>query len=193
MNTAMDSTAGERERRSLEVLLAQPARAFDILAGKWLATASLSVVGVTLELLASHAILRWMPLEEIGMSWRMGLGTMLGMCAIAVPLCLFAAAIEIALAMNAKTFKEAQATMGFAMLLPILPVVVIPNLNLDTALWMYLVPVLSNQTLLLELAKGNDIGVLPWLLTAGSSLLLALLAIGFASWRLKSEKYVLGV
>lgn len=193
MNTAMDTTAGERERRSLEVLLAQPAAPFSILAGKWLATASLAIIGLTLELLAMHLILKWMPLEEIGMSWRMALPAMLGMCLISIPLCLFAAAFEIALAMNAKSFKEAQATMGFAMLVPILPVVIVPTLNLDTSLWMYLVPVLSNQTLLLELAKGQAPGALAYVLTAGSSLLLAGLAVWFASWRLKSEQYVLGV
>jgi sodium transport system permease protein len=193
MNTAMDTTAGERERRSLEVLLAQPARALDFLAGKWLATASLAIIGLTLELLAAHMILKWMPLEEIGMSWRMGLGTMLGICLVSVPLCLFAAAFEIALAMNARTFKEAQAMMGLAVLVPILPVVIVPTMNLNTALWMYLVPVLSNQTLLLELAKGVELGPLPYVLTAASSLLLALAAVAFASWRMKSEKYVLGV
>lgn len=193
MNTAMDSTAGERERRSLEVLLAQPAGPLSILVGKWLATATLAIVGLTLELLAAHLVLNWMPLEEIGMSWRMSLFTMLGLCLVSVPLCLFAAAIEIALAMNAKSFKEAQATMGFAMLVPMLPVIVVPSLNLSTSLWMYAVPVLANQTLLLELAKGQSPGASAYLLAAGSSLLLAALAIWFASWRLKSEKYVLGV
>jgi sodium transport system permease protein len=58
---------------------------------------------------------------------------------------------------------------------------------------MYAVPVLGNQTLLLEVAKGQVIGTLPYALTIGSSLLGALVAAGFASWRLKSEKYVLGV
>jgi sodium transport system permease protein len=193
MNTAMDTTAGERERRSLEVLLAQPVKPFDLIVGKWLATASLAVVGLTLELLVAHLILTWMPLEELGMSWRVGLPLLLGMIATAIPLCLFAAAFEIALAMNAKTFKEAQTMMSFALLLPMLPAVLIPMLDLRHALWMYAVPIVSNQTLMLEVAKGQAVGVLPYLLTTGSSLLGTALAIGFATWRLRSENYVIGV
>ena len=193
MNTAMDATAGERERRSLEVLLAQPVRPFALIAGKWLATAALAVLGLTLELLVAHCILKWMPLEEIGMSWRVSLPMLFGMIVCAIPLCLFAAAFEIALAMNAKTFKEAQTMMSFALLLPMMPAIIVPMLDLNTAWWMYALPVLSNQTLLMEVAKGQAVGPLPYLLAIGSSLLGTMVAVTFAAWRLRSEKYVLGV
>ncbi len=193
LNTAMDTTAGERERRSLEVLLAQPIQAIELIMGKWLATATLAIIGLTLELIVAHLILKWMPLEEIGMSWRMSWPMLFGMIACALPLCLLAAAFEIALAMNAKTFKEAQTMMSFAVLVPMLPTIIVPMMDLNTADWMYLVPVLSNQTLLLEVAKGQAVGLTPYVVTMGSSLLLAILSIGFAAWRLRSEKYVLGV
>ncbi|MES2126538.1 MAG: ABC transporter permease [Pseudomonadota bacterium] len=193
MSTAVDSSAGERERRSLEVLMAQPARTLDLVLGKWLAAGALSILGVTLELSFAHGILNWLPLEEIGMSWRLSTLDLAGVCMASASLSLFAAAFEIALAMNAKSFKEAQSIVSFAILLPLIPVLVVPALELNTANWMYLVPVLSNQTLLRELAKGQDIGALPFLLTFGSSLLLACLAAGFATWRMKSEKYVLAV
>ncbi|MFC3111246.1 ABC transporter permease [Undibacterium arcticum] len=193
MNTAMDSTAGERERRSLELLMAQPVHPFDLLAGKWMAAALVSVLGLTLELLVAHFILKWMPLEELGMSWRLSLPSMLMVIAVSIPLCLFAAAFEIALAMNAKSFKEAQTMMSFAILLPMLPVLVVPMLDLNTATWMYAVPVLANKTLLLEVAKGQAIGLVPFVLTAGVPLLGTAVAICFATWRIKSERYVLGV
>ena len=83
--------------------------------------------------------------------------------------------------------------MGFAVLVPMLPAIIVPMLDLNSALWMYAVPVLSNQTLLRELAKGQAIGVLPFVLTAGSASLLSALAIAFATWRLKSERYVFGI
>jgi sodium transport system permease protein len=192
-SAAVDSSAGERERRSLEVLLAQPARAIDLIAGKWLAAATLSVVGLTLELLMAHAVLAWLPLEEIGMSWRMSVGDILLVCLASMPLSLFAAAFEIALAMNAKSFKEAQSMVGLAILLPVIPTFLVPMLDLRTADWMYLVPVLANKTLLGELAKGQSLGVIPWLLTVASGLVFALACVAVASWRLKSEKYVLTV
>lgn len=193
LSSAVDSTAGERERRSLEVLLAQPARPIDLIGGKWLAASFLSVVGLTLELLIAHSVLKWLPLEEIGMSWRLSWLDLAWVLLTSLSLPLFAAAMEIALAINAKTFKEAQTTASFAIMLPIVPVIVVPMMNLNTATWMYLVPVLSHQTLLRELAQGQSPGLLAFALTFGGSLLLALLCLVFTVRRLKSDRYLMGI
>lgn len=193
LSSAVDSTAGERERRSLEVLLAQPARPLDLVVGKWLAAALLSIVGLTLELCIAHGVLKWLPLEEIGMSWRLSWADLAIVCVTALSLPLFAAAIEIALAINAKTFKEAQTTASFAIMIPMVPVIVVPMMNLNTANWMYLVPVLSHQTLLRELAKGQSVGLLPFALTFGASLLLALLCVAFTVRRMKSDRYLMAI
>jgi sodium transport system permease protein len=58
---------------------------------------------------------------------------------------------------------------------------------------MYLVPMLSNQTLVKEISKAGEVGALPYLLTFLCSAIPALLIIAFASWRMKSERYVLAV
>ncbi|MBW8896780.1 MAG: ABC transporter permease [Massilia sp.] len=193
LSAAVDSTAGERERRSLEVLMAQPVRTWDIVTGKWLAAAALAIVGITLELMLAHAILSWMPLEEIGMSWRVSWGRLLLVCLASVPLSLFAAGMQIAVAMNARSFKEAQSVLSIVMLVPMLPGLAVSMLDLKTASWMYYMPMLSNQTLLRETAKGGDIGLLPFVLTFLCSALAAWAAVAFAAWRMKSERYVLAV
>ncbi len=193
LSAAVDSTAGERERRSLEVLMAQPASPLALVSGKWLAAGTLAIIGITLELILAHAILSWLPLEEIGMSWRVTSADLAWVCLATIPLSLFAAALHIALAMNAKSFKEAQSILSLVVLVPMAPGLLVSMLDLKTAAWMYLVPMLSNQTLLRELAKGQDMGATPFLLTFASSMVPALLALGFASWRMKSERYVLGV
>ncbi|XLZ67827.1 ABC transporter permease [Massilia sp. SR12] len=193
MSTAVDSTAGERERRSLEVLMAQPVRPADLIIGKWLAASLLSIVGITLELAIAHGILKWLPLEEIGLSWRLGWRDLTMVCLASVALSLFAAALEIALAINARSFKEAQTLVSFTMIVPLVPVIVVPMMNLSNSWWMYMVPVLSNQTLLRELAKGQSIGLLPFLQTFFSSLLLAMLCVWYTERRMKSEKYMMTV
>ena len=193
MSAAVDSTAGERERRSLEVLMAQPIRTWELVCGKWLAASVPSVVGVTLELLLAHAILAWLPLEEIGMSWSLGWREMLLVCLVTAPLSLLSGALYLALAMNAKSFKEAQTTLSFVMIVPLIPGFAVSALELKSAGWMYLVPTLSNQTLLKELAKSSELGALPFVLTFLSALIPALLVVAFASWRMKSERYVLAV
>jgi sodium transport system permease protein len=193
LSAAVDSTAGERERRSLEVLMSQPARAWELVVGKWLAAGSLAVIGITLELILAHAILSWLPLEEIGMSWRVTTADLMMVCIASIPLSLFAAAMQIAVAMNAKSFKEAQSVLSFVLLVPMIPGIAVSMLELKTTLWMYAVPMLSNQTLLREIAKGEAIGALPFVLTFLSAMLPALAAAAFASWRMKSERYVLAV
>ena len=193
LSAAVDSTAGERERRSLEVLMSQPAHAWELIAGKWLAAGALSIIGITIELALAHAILSWLPLEEIGMSWRVSSQDLALVCLVSVPLSLFAAGLQIAIAMNAKSFKEAQSMLSFIMLVPMIPGIAVSMLELKTATWMYLVPMLSNQTLLREIAKGEAIGNLPFVLTFASSAVAALAAVAFASWRMKSERYVLAV
>jgi sodium transport system permease protein len=193
MSAAVDSTAGERERRSLEVLMAQPARAGSIIAGKWLMAGSLAVLGLTLELVLAHVVLSWLPLEELGMTWSLNWFDIAMVCIVALPLALLAAAMQIALAMNAKSFKEAQSLLSIVLLLPMLPGVVVSMMDLKTALWMYAVPMLSNQTLLREMSKGVDVGALPFLLTFVSAAIPALAIVAFAGWRMKSERYVLAV
>ena len=193
MSAAVDSTAGERERRSLEVLMAQPARTWELVVGKWLAAVVLAIVGVTLNLVLAHIVLTLLPLEEIGLSWRVGWGKLFLVWLASLPLSLFAAGVQIAVAMNAKSFKEAQSVLSFLILIPLVPGIVVSTMSLKTATWMYMVPMLSNQTLLTETTRGIELGVLPFLLTFLCSLLGAGLAVAFASWRMKSERYVLGV
>ncbi|QJD99343.1 ABC transporter permease [Massilia forsythiae] len=193
MSAAVDSTAGERERRSLEVLMAQPAHAWELVVGKWLAAGALAAAGMTLALTLAHVVLSWLPLEEIGLSWRVGWGDLALVCLASVPLSLFAAGVQIAVAMNAKSFKEAQSVLSFVTLVPMVPGLAVSMLDLKTAGWMYLVPMLSNQTLLRETAKGSELGPLPFVLTFACSALAALAAVAFASRRMQSERYVLAV
>ena len=154
---------------------------------------ALAVIGITLELTLAHAILSWLPLEEIGMAWRVTTADLALVCLASVPLSLLAAGLQVALAMNARSFKEAQSVLSLVVLVPMVPGIVVAMLDLKTALWMYLVPMLSNQTLLREIAKGSAMDGLPFVLTFLSSLLPALAAVAFASWRLRSERYVLAV
>ncbi|TFW34741.1 ABC transporter permease [Massilia horti] len=193
VSAAIDSTAGERERRSLEVLMAQPARTWELVTGKWLAAATPALAGLTLELVLAHAILSWLPLEEAGLSWSLSWRDLALVCLVSLPLSLFAAGLQVLLSLNSKSFKEAQGMLTFAMLLPFVPGLAVSIMDLKTASWMYLVPMLSNQTLLRELAKGTEVDALAYLLTFAGSALPALATVALASWRMKSERFVLAV
>jgi sodium transport system permease protein len=190
---AVDSTAGERERRSLEILMAQPASPWSLIAGKCLVAATIGLAGLVVELLLLHGALRWLPLEEVGLSWRLTMLELAALCVASAPLAVLAAALMVIVGLTAQSFKEAQSKMVVAVLLPMVPGVVVSMLELKTALWMYAVPVLSNQTLLQELAKGLALGPWPFVLTFVSGLLPAALLLAVATWRMKSERFVLGI
>ncbi|RZA35979.1 MAG: ABC transporter permease [Lysobacteraceae bacterium] len=193
MSAAVDSTAGERERRSLEVLMAQPATTWELIGGKWLAASTLGIVGVTLELMLAHLILGWLPLEELGMTWSLRWADLLLVCLVTAPLALLGGALHIALAMNSKSFKEAQTMLSIVLVVPIIPGMVVTFMELKTAQWMYMVPMLANQTLVTEMSKAGQVGATPFLLTFLCSAVPAALIIAYSSWRMKSERYVLGV
>ena len=193
MSTVLDSTAGERERRSLEILLAQPIKAYEIIVGKWLAAAVYSIVGVTLELILVHVIFKYMPLHEIDLAWRLTTADILFVCIATIPLSFFAAALEILLAMNSKSLKEAQSIVGIVAMLPLFPALAATFVDVKGALWVYAVPVMGNLTLLRELARGEGLGIAPYILTAIVPLFLSIVAIYVASQRMKSEQYVINI
>ena len=120
-------------------------------------------------------------------------GGLLAVCLASAPLAFFAATMMVLVGLNAQSFKEAQSKMIVTILLPMLPGVAVSMLELKTALWMYAVPVLSNQNLLRELAKGAELGPWPYVLTFASGLVPAMVLYALATWRMKSERFVLGV
>src|SRR5690606_5649109 len=65
---AVDSTAGERERGSLEPLLSLPVTRAALIGGKMLATAVFMSLSLLLTLFAFVVVLRFIPLEALGMS-----------------------------------------------------------------------------------------------------------------------------
>lgn len=193
LSTAIHSTAGERERRSLEVLMAQPMSARDLIIGKWLAASALAAIGLALELSVAHGLLSMLPFEEIGVVWSLDLPLMGMVILAALPLCLFAGAVQVAMAMNSKTFKEAQASAAIVTILPMVPLLAVPMLDMSTQTWMYAVPLLANQTMLQSMATGQALGALPYLLICVLPLLLAWTAVELATRRMRSEHYVMGV
>lgn len=189
----IDVTAGERERRTLELLMAQPVSVWDVVIGKWLAASLFGLFGLGLQLILMHLALRQLPLEEIGMSWQLGLGGLLGIFLSGIPLALFASAFIMALAMNTKTFKEAQSTVGIAMIIPMVPVVVLPMLDLGTKSWMYAVPMVGHGELVKALAKGHAPFMAEWGMLIGVPALAAVALVVFCAMRLRSERFVMGV
>ena len=155
MQIATDSTAGERERGSLEPLLVNPAprRAFAV--GKWLAASFAAMLSVVLTTALVLVMLRSVPLAELGIRFRIEPLQIVGLLAALLPMCLMSTGLQTYLATFARSFKEAQSYMGVLVLLPMLPGMISAVSTIGQEPWMYLVPVLGQHVLVMGVLGGR--------------------------------------
>src|SRR5438094_580466 len=121
LHLAIDSTAGERERGSLEPLLVNPVRRGAVAVGKWLAVVAAAVTAIVVALLGFMLAIARVPLQDLGIKFHLGAPELIGMLLACVPLAFFAAALEMTAALFARTFKEAQTYLSMMLLVPIIP------------------------------------------------------------------------
>ncbi|HXY22018.1 MAG TPA: ABC transporter permease [Burkholderiaceae bacterium] len=154
---AIDSTAGERERQSLEPLLVNPVGRGAVLLGKMLATAVFSLASLILGLFAFVLVGHLMPADEAGLGLSIGPRFVLGALMVMAPLVLLIAIAQIWVASFARSFREAQTYLGLAQLLPLIPSVLMMAVPMRPKLWMSAVPLFGQQVTVLRLLRGETI------------------------------------
>jgi sodium transport system permease protein len=152
---ALDTTAGERERQSLEPLLTTPARAIEIVVGKWVAVALFDLVVVLLTLTGFYVTLALAPLPPVGIPFLFGMREFLRFLVVLLPLIFCFSAILLFVGSRARAFREAQANVSvLVFVISILPLVQY-FLQRKEPDWIALVPV-SGQYHLLGIALRGD-------------------------------------
>jgi sodium transport system permease protein len=192
LHLAIDCTAGERERGSLEPLLVNPVSRGAVVAGKWLAIVTATVVAVLVALGGFSLAVARVPLQDLGVKFHLGAPELLGLLAACLPLALFAAALQMTLAFFARTFKEAQTYLSMLMILPMLPATFLTLQPIRSTLPAMLVPVLGQTLLMSDVLRGEPVPLAWFALAAASALGCAMLLLGWAALLLKSEKIVFG-
>ncbi|MCC5887241.1 MAG: ABC transporter permease [Gammaproteobacteria bacterium] len=180
MHMAIDTTSGERERRSLEPLLINPLPRWQIMGGKLLATTAFALATLGLGLIAFTWALKLLPTAQMDMALNLDWKVALTAFVLVLPVALLASGLLIILAAFAKSFREAQSYLGLVMFIPMIPsfwILINPS-RLET--WMTWVPLLSQSILILEMVRGETIEAV-WMLTSFAStgalaLLLAIIA-----------------
>jgi sodium transport system permease protein len=157
LTAALDSTAGERERGSLEPLLMNPVQHLALVIGKWFAVATL---GMAVALIASLSFIpaQWfLRSDSLQAMFQFGIPEVIGFLLLQLPLAAGLGAVLMALAIRSKTFKEAQAGSGLIItLVGLAPMVSMLNPGGD-APWYLWVPGLSQNTLMMLLLKGETL------------------------------------
>ena len=192
MQIATDSTAGERERGSLEPLLVNPAPRGAIASGKWLAATISAMVSVCITTTLCLILMRLIPLQDLGIRFRLGPQHVVGLLGAVLPLCLLSTAIQTYLATFARSFKEAQSYMGFLMMVPMLPGLLGSVYPIASQPWMYPVPILGQHLLLTDVLGGKAPDIRMFAAAALATMIAAALLLRLVTALLRRERIIFG-
>jgi sodium transport system permease protein len=181
---AIDSTAGERERQSLEPLLVNPVPRGQILLGKLCAAAVFSFTSLTLGLMAFALAARFLPTQQLEMSLNLGPGLVAIILPLMIPLVLLIVVTQMVVSAFAKTYREAQTYLGLLQLLPVIPSVLLSVMPIAPQMWMYAIPLIGQQLIMMGLLRGESVAARVFILTT----LMTLLVLGIV-FRLAQRIY----
>ena len=155
MAAALDTTAGERERQSLEPLLMTPARPAEIVTGKWLAVCAFNALVVTLTLTGFYLTLKFAPLPPVGVPFLFGAREFARFALVLVPMVLMLPAILLYVGSRARAYKEAQANVSVLLfVVSLIPMIQLFMQRREPG-WLMLVPVSAQYSLLNTSLRGE--------------------------------------
>lgn len=192
MQIAIDSTAGERERGSLEPLLLNPVPRWVLAAGKWLAASALGCASVVFSMIITVNVLRRIPWHDLGIRFRVTDGELFSLLLLILPLALFLAAMVLFASTFARSFKEAQGYLGMLMLLPMLPGMLTTVYPLSRRPWLAPVPVLGQYALAADVLGGQPPGAWLFLVAGVTALGGALVFVLFTARAMARERIIFG-
>jgi len=170
MYLAIDTTAGERERGSLEPLLSLPVTRGQLILGKIFAACVFMAASLLLSLIAFYIVLKFMPLEQLGMTPNFDLGVVAAAFLLLLPFILLGASLMTLVASFTKSYKEAQTWLSAVLIAPTLPILVVSILTLRPQLEFMFIPSLSQHLILVDMVKNEPLNGLHVLISVCSTL-----------------------
>lgn len=187
-NLTMDVTAGERERQSLEPLLATPVSRASLVSGKMAAAGLIGVASVVLTLL-SFKLTAALSTSAMASALDVSFPAIGRMLLVLAPMVLIGTALLTFISAGAKSMKEAQSHMVWLMFMPMLPSYALMAYPLkDQDLWQYAVPFLSQNQMLVKATRGETASPEQWAIYLGCAFALAAALWIAAIWRYRQEK-----
>ncbi len=193
MYPVIDMTAGEKERRTLEAFLATPAGRNEIVLGKMLAamsaillTALLTLGSVVVSIQANRNSGRSAEARQMFSTIPLDAHTLSLILLTLIPVSILAAAVMIAIAMFARSFKEGQSYLTPLVLVVLFPAMLggLPNLELTPLLCM--IPIFNASQLIRGIMLG-DFSVMAFAVTLAANLVYAGIALAIAKTRFENE------
>jgi sodium transport system permease protein len=178
----IDATAGERERQSLEPLLATPAARAAIMSGKILAACAFGMLSLLLILLAFKYSLAAAPGPLRGVDVSMLV--MAKLLLVLLPMVLIGTTLLTLISASVKSVKEAQSYMSILMLLPMIPTIMLMVNPIKQQLWQFAVPFLAQNQMILKLLRSEFIQPQEWAVYLGAGF-----GLGIVLWFMAARLY----
>jgi len=182
MAVVVDVTAGERERQSLEPLLATPASRGTIMSGKIAAACVFGLISLVLTMTMFKISFQLAP--TFGVKLDVSIWAIARILLVMVPMVLIATTLLTVIAAGAKSVKEAQSYLSVLSLLPMIPTVALMVNPVKNQLWMMATPFLAQNQMILKLVRGETISALEW-----TVYLVAGFGAGILLWLLAAQRY----
>jgi len=192
MAGALDTTAGERERQSLEPLLMTPARPLELALGKWLAVATFAGLVVLCTLLLFYLTLALAPLPPVGVPFLFGPREVARFLVVLLPLVLLFPALLLFLAARGRTLKEAQANVSLVFLIVSFVPVITLFMQWREPDWIAAVPVAGQYALLRIALRGEALPALQVFLSYLAPVAIAAVALAAVTRLLSRESVLAG-
>ncbi len=191
MYLAIDATAGERERGSLEPLLTVPVPRWQLLLGKILTTCAYMALSLTITATAFAIVVHFVGLERMGMSVNMPPAVVLRLILYCLPMAPLGAGLMTIVSAATRTVREAQTYLGVLLMVPTLPLVFAGIMGLQPTALLMLAPSLSQHFLIMSVLRGEPLPGLYVLLSVVATLGVGALLCGIAA-RLYYREKILG-
>ncbi len=190
MHLAIDSTAGEKERKSLEPLLINPVPRWQIMLGKMAATATFAFASLTLTLISFRFAFPLLPTGALGVDLNLSVTALGGILLAISPVVILAAAMLTTLAALAKSLREAQSYMGLVFMIPMIPSLIFMVNPMKPETWMMAIPMFSQNLLIGEFVRGDSVSTLWLAMSMGSTLVIGLIFVAIAATLFNRPKIV---
>jgi sodium transport system permease protein len=193
MYVVIDTTAGERERGSLEPLLINPAQRWEMVVGKLAASIPFAIFAVILTLVAFAVGFNVIPIEDyVGFRVGIDVNVMIGIFLISLPMILLASALQMIIATFTRSFKEAQTYVSFLPLIPALPGIALAFIPVRVNFWNMSIPTFGQQLLINQLMMGEPIHPANMVISVVSTTLVAVVLIFVAIRLFGRERIIMG-
>lgn len=193
MYVVIDTTAGERERTSLEPLLINPVPRWEFVFGKYFAALPFTTVTLATTLSAFALGFDFLPIEQyIGRRLSIDFSSAISMFLICLPIILFATALQMVVATYTRSFKEAQTYVGLMAFVPALPGAFLAFLPTRPDVWKMVIPTFGQQLLINQMLRGEPINLEFILISSLVTIGAALLMLGVAVQLYQREQLLFG-